>query len=181
LFASELGMVEHDLRILSVVCMWLEVHHRYTNVDALVRLVEEHPHARVRAFWAAVAQWLAADRRFAKLARLHQGERIDVLPVGTDFQIARRGEDDRFAATTLRVPMGTLRRRQADVISPEALARLHPGYRNRVAMGPSWRADVWTLLELAPSTATATLARNVRCAFGTAWAAKRDFTLLHQE
>jgi hypothetical protein len=57
------------------------------------------------------------------------------LSVGTQFQISRRGEDERFAGTVLRVPTGTLRDRSTDVLSPEALARLHPGYRDRVRRG----------------------------------------------
>jgi hypothetical protein len=175
--ASASGMVEGDLRVLSVLTIWLGVHHAHVNADRLVRLVVAHPDARVRAYWSAVATWLAKDRRFARLASAYDGGPVDVLPVGTEFQIKRRGEDERFAGTELRIPRGTLRDRE-DVLSPEALVRHHAGYRNRVLMGPTWRADVWTVLEQAPALPIAEIARRASCSFATAWQTAQDFRLL---
>lgn len=149
LHASELGMDEGELRVLSVLTTWLGVHHAHVNADRMVRLVGESPSPRVRAYWASVAAWLEKDRRFARLASGYDGAAVDLLPVGTDFQLKRRGEDERFAGTKVRVPRGTLRDRAQDVLMPEALVGRHAGYRNRVLMGPSWRADAWTVLEQA--------------------------------
>jgi hypothetical protein len=179
-YASELGMDEHDLRVLSVLTTWFGVHHGHVNADRLVRCVLDHPSQRVHAFWAATARWLAKDRRFARLAKLHNGSAVDLLPVGTDFQIARRGEDERFVGSALRVPAGTLRDREADVLSPEALVRHHAGYRNRVLMGPTWRADVWTILENEPEASVAEAARRAGCSFSTAWQVVQDFRLLRE-
>jgi hypothetical protein len=170
-------MVEGDLLVLSVLTTWLGVHHAHVNADRLVRLVAAHPAARVRAYWSAIATWLGKDRRFARLARAYGGAPVEVLPVGTAFQIKRRGEDERFAASNLRVPRGTLRDRE-DVLSPEALVRRHAGYRNRVLMGPTWRADVWTVLEQAPALSVAEIARRASCSFATAWQTAQDFRLL---
>lgn len=178
--ASSLGMDDGDLRVLSVLTTWLGVHAAHTNADRLVRCVSDHPSARVRAYWAAVARWLGKDRRFARLAKLHDGPAIDLLPVGTEFQISRRGEDERFAGSALRVPAGSLRDRDADVLSPESLVRRHAGYRNRVRMGPTWRADVWTVLERAPELSVAEVARRAGCSFAAAWQVVQDFTLLSE-
>jgi len=177
--ASAVGMDDHDLRVHAVLTTWVGVHHGHVNADRLVRCVSEHVSGRVHAYWAAVARWLSKDRRFARLAKLHDGPRLDLLPVGTDFQIARRGEDDRFAGSPLRVPAGTLRDRHADVFSPEVLVRRHVGYRNRVLMGPTWRADVWTVLEEEPDVSVAEAARRAGCSFATAWQVVQDFRLLH--
>jgi len=177
--ASALGMDEHDLRVLSVLTTWLGVHHDYLNADRLVRCVSEHPSQRVRAYWSTVAFWLGKDRRLARLRKLYDGSAVDLLPVGTDFQLARRGEDERFAGSVLRVPAGTLRDREADVLSPAELARRHAGYRNRVRLGPTWRADVWTVLEHAPHAPIAEVAKRAGCSFATAWQVVRDFSLLH--
>ncbi len=177
--ASALGMDEHDLRVLSVLTTWLGAHHDYLNADRLVRCVSEHPSKRARAYWAAVATWLGKDRRLARLRKLHDGSTVDLLPVGTDFQIARRGEDERFSGTVLRVPAGTLRDREADVLTPAEVARLHAGYQNRVRVGPTWRADVWTELERAPHAPVAEVAKRAGCSFATAWQVVRDFSLLH--
>jgi hypothetical protein len=171
-------MVDGDLRVLSVLTTWLGMHHARVNADRLVRFVTAHDSERVRAYWAAVAAWLRNDRRLLRLARAYRGAPVDVLPVGTDFQIKRRGEDERFVGSKLHVPRATLRDRAEDVLSPEALVRHHAGYRNRVLMGPTWRADAWTVLERAPDLSVAEVARRVSCSFATAWQAAQDFRLL---
>ena len=176
-FASADGMDEDDLRVLSVLTTWLGVHHAHVNVDRLVRLVSEHPSERVRAYWAAVAAWLHKDRRFARLSALYDGPPVEILPTGTAFQIQRRGEDPRFVGSKLRAPSGTLRDRVADVLAPDVLVRRHAGYRNRVLMGPSFRADVWTVLEKSPGLSVADVARRAACSFATAWQAVQDFRL----
>ena len=178
LHASALGMDDQDLRVLAVLTTWIRVHAARINADRLVRCVAEHPSPRVRAYWAAVAHWLRKDRRFGRLAKLCDGAPVDLLPVGTDFQMLRRGEDARFAGSLLRVPEGTLRDREADVLQPEALVRQHAGYRNRVRMGPTWRADVWTVLERAPELSVAEAARRAGCSFAAAWQVVQDFALL---
>jgi hypothetical protein len=166
------------LRVLSVLTTWLGVHHAHVNVDRLVRLVSEHLSERVRAYWAAIASWVHKDRRFARLLALYDGPPVEVLPTGTAFQIQRRGEDPRFVGSKLRAPSGTLRDRAADILAPDVLVRRHAGYRNRVRMGPSFRADVWTVLERSPGLSVADVARRAACSFATAWQAVQDFRLL---
>ncbi len=173
--ASSLGMDEGDLRVLAVLTTWFDVHHAYVNADRLVRLVESLPSTRARAYWSALARWQGKDRRFARLVIDGQ---IDLLPVGTAFQIARRGEDPRFSGSSLRVPDGALRDRKEDVLTPQVLVKRHSGYRNRVVMGPSFRADVWTVLQQAPGLSIAEVARRASCSFATAWQAVQDFRLL---
>lgn len=179
LHASEVGMVEGDLRILSVLTTWMGVHHARVNADRLVRLVRDHAADRVRAYWSAVAAWLGKDRRLARLLKAYRGEPIDLLFTGNAFQLARRGADERFTGSNLRVPRGTLRDRLDDVLTPEALVRRHAGYRNRVLIGPTWRADVWTVLERDPELPVAEVARRASCSFATAWQTAQDFRLLH--
>lgn len=177
-FASIAGMVDDDLRVLSVLTTWLGVHHAHVNADRLVRRVRGQAAPRVRAYWAAIAHWQRHDRRLARLRALHRGDPVELLSTGTAFQISRRGEDPRFAGTPLRVPHGTLRDRAADVLAPDVLVRRHAGYRNRVLMGPTFRADVWTVLEQHPDLPVAEIARRAACAFATAWQVVQDFRLL---
>jgi hypothetical protein len=180
LHASEVGMIEGDLRVLSVLTTWMGVHHARVNADRLVRLVGEHPANRVRAYWSAVAVWLGKDRRLTRLAKAYRGEPVDLLPTGNAFQLARRGSDERFSGSKLRVPHGTLRDRPEDVVTAVALVRRHAGYRNRVLIGPTWRADVWTVLDREPDLAVAEVARRASCSFATAWQTVQDFRVLQQ-
>lgn len=178
LAASVEGLERDDLRTLAVLVTWLGMHARMINADRLIRLVQEVSSPRVRAFWSAFASWQNRDRRFARLLKLYDGPRIDLLAVGTDFQVQRHGVDSRFEGSALRVPANVLRDRAADVLSPAELAQRHRGYRSRLIIGPSYRADMWAALEGDPAISAAEVARRSYGSFATAWQVKRDFELV---
>ena len=175
-FASEEGMDRADLRVLSILVTWIGVHGARVNVDRLAKLIEAGGSKRVRAFWAAAGRWLGKDRRYARLTRLHRGKPIDLLDVGTEFQIRRHGEDPRFGGTALCVPGNVLRDRPADVLTPEQLARHHRAYSWRIVIGPTFRADMWAELEGAHGLKAADLARKSYGSLATAWQVKRDWS-----
>ena len=180
--ASIEGMEHDDRRVLSVLVTWIQVHYPRINADRLTRavslLTESEQLERVKAFWAAIGEWLKKDRRFARMAKLYSGPRIDVLAVGTDFHIGRKGEDLRFINTSIRVPADVLRERESDVVTPSELARIHSVYRQRILMGPTYRADMWSALKDAPSLSVAELARQTYGSFATAWQVKEEFGIL---
>jgi hypothetical protein len=177
LFASVEGMERDDLRVLAVLDTWFGLHAAHVNADRLTRLVALQASKRVRAFWSALAHWRGNDRRFARLARAYRGPRLDLLSTGTDFQLARHGEDPRFTGSKLRVPANVLRDRPADVLQPAELARTHAAYRWRLVIGPSYRADMWAALERKPDLSAAALARATYGSFASAWHARRDFAV----
>ena len=176
--ASHEGMDGGDARILGLLVDWIAVHGDWINVDRLTRLMRVEVSTRVRAFWAAVAQWRCKDHRFARLRRLHTQPSIDYLPVGTAFGIARHGEDARFAGTALRVPRGVLRERTQLIMPPEQLARQHRSYRCRLLMGPSYRADMWALLDTWPHLSCAEIARRAYGSHGTAREVQQHWSML---
>ena len=165
-----------DLRVLSVLVTWLGVHGARANVDRLAKLIEAGGSKRVRAFWAAVGRWLAKDRRYSRLIRLYTAKPLDLLDVGTEFQIRRHGEDRRFEGAALRVPGNVLRDRPADVMTPELLARQHRVYSWRIVIGPTFRADMWAEMEGTPGLKAAEIARRNYGSFATAWQVKRDWS-----
>lgn len=178
LHASILGMDESDLRVLSVLTTWIGVHYQRINAARLLRTLASSRSPRVHAYWASIALWLEKDRRFSRMRKLHENPPVDLLTVGTGFQIQRRGEDKRFVGSQIRVPEGTLRNRLSDVVPAENLVHIHPGYRNRVVMGPTWRADVWTVLEENPNLNVSQIARRAGCSFATAWQVFQDHRLV---
>jgi len=178
LSASVESMERDDLRVLAVLATWFGVHASWVNADRLIKLVAEQKSPRLRALWSALARWQGRDRRFARMIRLHRGPALDLLAVGTDFQIRRHGEDPRFKGTALRVPANVLRDRVADALTPLELAQRHRAYRCRVMMGPGYRADMWAALEIAPQLSAAELARQTYGSFATAWNARRAFAIL---
>ncbi len=178
LFASIEAMENQDLRVLAILVTWLGVHAPWVNADRLTKITASQESDRLRALWSALARWQQKDRRFARLARIYTSERLDLLPVGTDFQVQRHGEDPRFTGSALRVPANVLRDRATDVDAPAELARHHHGYRCRVTIGPTYRADMWAALEDNPTLSAAALARTTYGSFATAWHVRRDFAIL---
>lgn len=176
--ASEEGMDRGDLRVLAVLTTWLGLHGARVNVDRIRKLLEARSSPRTRAYWAAAGRWLAKDRRYARLVKLHRGDPVDLLDAGASFQVRRHGEDPRFAGTALRVPGNVLRDRPADVLTPGELSRRHRAYAWRIAIGPTYRADMWAALEAEPDLRPAELAPRTYASFATAWQAKADRRIL---
>ena len=170
------GMEEDDLRRLGLAVQWIALHARAINADRLVRAVPLLQGERSRACWAAIAHWHKADRRWKRLAG--RRESTDLLRVGNAFQMQRRGLDPRFIGTALRVPAGTLRERPGDVLVPTALAKWHSGYRHRIMLGPSYRADMWAIAEREPEASASALARRSYGSFATAWQVRQDLAVL---
>lgn len=180
LFSSSLDAIENeDFRVLSLLTTWLGIHFAAVNVDRLAYLIASNPAPKFRAYWASIASWLQTDGRFLKIRRLYVGSKIDLLSVGTDFQISRYGEDNRFSKGFLRVPGNLLRDRKSDILSPPELAKKLRTYYNRMLMGPSYRADMWTEIERNRNLSTAELARRAYGSFATAWRVKNDWDILH--
>ena len=102
LFASIEGLEEDNLRGLAVLVTGFEVHAPWVNADRLAKLMVAQKSPRLRALWAALARGQGKDRRFARLAASYVGLRQDLIEAGTEFQVARRGEDPRFAVFLLR-------------------------------------------------------------------------------
>jgi len=179
LHASVEGMVNDDLRVLAILTTWMFIHSAGVNVDRLTQIVAIQESSRVRAYWASIALGLSKDRRFDKMKKIYKGKRLDLLRVGNEFQIERKGEDERFLGTYVRVPAGTLRDRERDVLSPSQLCSLHDAYRWRTIIGPTFRADMWAELEQNPDTNPAQLARRTYGSFSTAWSVKKDWSRVH--
>ena len=177
--ASLEGVDGEDYRTLSLLVDWLEIHSERINTDRLTHLVLTLNSERTRCFWTAIAQWLKKDRRFKKIEMAFRGPRLDLLSTGSEFLVKRSGEDQRFSGTSIRVPQKTLRHRPKDILSPHQLARCHSIYRSRLIIGPTYRADMWAIVETEPGISAAELARRSYGSFATAWQVKRDWNVLN--
>lgn len=180
LIAASLEGVGGDYRVLSLLTEWLDYHIFNVNADRLVQLVLELKDENVRRYWCAVSQWKRSDTRFKKLATLYKN-RFTIFD-GVDFQIERNGEDPRFKDSIFRVANGTLRIRPKDITPPEMLKNEHPTYRARLLIGPTYRADMWAILDSeGPDIPAAEVARRAYGSFTTAHRVKRNWSILKIE
>lgn len=176
--ASLEGVEGQDYRALSLLVDWLEIHMERVNADRLIQLVLNLESKPVRCFWAAMGYFIKKDRRLKKLQTAYRGGRLDLLPTGTEFLVKRSGEDSRFSEGPLRVPEKTLRHRPKDILTPTELAKRHSTYRTRLILGPTYRADMWAIIENEPELSASELARQAYGSFATAWQVKKDWNIL---
>ena len=172
------GMVDGNLRVLGLITSWLDHYHAWINADRLIRCLRTESSARVQAYWVSRAQAWATDIRWKRL-RQQSCIPVDLLPVGTAFQVTRKGEDPRFVGTVVRVPQGTLRERTGDVEPAHHIACHHRSFRWRLLVGPSYRADCLAVVEAEPTITASALARRTYASFATAWGVLRDLRLLN--
>ncbi len=181
LIAVSIEGLRGDYRSLSLLVNWLEIHQGSINADRLIRMILQlRKDKLLLSFWSACAKNVMSDSRFRRLLKFNSRASIDLLNVGTDFQISRFGEDPRFEKTCLRIPANLLRNRPRDILPPERLAAVHSVYRYRIMIGPSYRADQWAILDKLPETTSSELARKSFSSFGAAWQAKQDFEILRK-
>jgi len=178
--ASIEGM-KGDYRTLSLLVDWIGIHAERINVDRLTQIIKLFPDKKIKIFWTAIAQWQKSDWRFRKLVKLYRGVSLNLLEERGDFLIQKHGEDKIFLNSVLRIPDHFLRHRQQDILTPEELSRKHGAYYYRILIGPTYRADMWALLERHPKLSPSELARRTYGSFPTAWKVKRDWILLNQK
>ncbi len=176
--ASIEGMVREDFRVLALLVDWLSIHLDRVNVDRLTKLVKAVPDRSVKFFWAAIAHRYSQDPRMQKLQKGFTRQKWSLLGDRGNFLMEREGEDERFRGSPLLVPQRTLRHRPQDILGPADLAKKHKAYHWRILIGPSYRADMWALMEREPSLTPSELARRAYGSFPTAWTVQRDWILL---
>ncbi len=192
--ASIEGIIGRDGRVMSLLTDWISIHFRRINVDRLftiIKSLESLEYEAVKIYWCANAQRLSEDSRFEKLRSIYKGRRRDYLALleketneagsGSGFLIRKNGEDERFKNTCIQVPNLVLRHRPKDILTPQDLAKHHSGYRFRIMLGPTYRADVWALLRKYPELSVTKLATRAYCAYNTAKNAKDDYELVKRD
>ena len=177
--AASIEGIAGDLRVLSILVDWMDVHYQRVNTDRLYRMLLKLGGKKVLPFWAAIAKWKCTDRRYKRIEELYKGRRIDLLTSGTEFHIQRNGEDLRFENTCLRVPnKAGLRTRPSDVLKPRELANKHLTYYYRLLIGPTYRADMWAQLEIDSDLSLTELAHRTYGSFATAWQVDKEWKIL---
>ncbi|MGZ3770403.1 MAG: hypothetical protein ACXVCP_16140 [Bdellovibrio sp.] len=179
LIAAAIEGMSGDFRILSLLTDWFEIHYQRVNADRLMRALNELKDQRVKAYFSAIGVFLKKDMRFKKFKTLYKGPRMALgLSENYDFLVKRNGEDERFCESKLLVAKGSLRRRLQDILEPEELAKEHEDYYYRVLIGPTYRADMISLIKRLPNLKASDLARKTYGSFATAWEVMRDMAVL---
>ena len=181
-----------DNRIAGLLVDWISLHYLRINVDRLTKLVfslSDSDYKFVKIFWCANAQrFFIKDQRFKRLSELYRGRRINFADrfakkgqkKVTNLLIEIKGEDERFKRTCIRVPKAYFSERPKQIFPVSVIAKNHLPYRYRVMMGPSYRADLWALLDNDPNISAYALGKKAHCSYRSAYIAKKDYELLKE-
>ena len=188
--ASVEAVNHQDNRIGGLLVDWITVHYLRINVDRLTKFVfnlSDSEYKFVKIFWCANAQRLfVKDQRFKRLSGLHKGRRINFADrffknrkqKTTKLLIEIKGEDERFKRTCIRIPKGYFSERPYQIFPVSVVAKNHLPFRYRIMMGPSYRADLWALLESDSNISAYALGKKAHCSYRTAYIAKKDYEFL---
>lgn len=179
--ASLEGIRKSDFRLISLLVDWIQIHSSRINVDRLSKIAAVVQDDLVKAFWTGIGHWLSTDPRMLKLAKISSKPRRKLFGEAGDYRVSRFGEDDRFKGSAIIIPAGSLRSRPDDILSPSELAHQHSTYRWRILIGPTYRADMWALLEAEGNMRCMEIARRSYGSWPTAFAVMRDWALLHPD
>lgn len=169
-----------DRRLASVLFTWVKVHGNYVIVEKLRKLARQEP-------WSSHGNliWLSALARWAVECGYHKWKKLIEPPARTAYlfdeqvsesAIRMRGAIPWLLEAGFRVPEGSLRIRESDVMSPEQLAAVNVQYRNRYRYGPSWRADIITAIESGLDSPAA-IVRRTGCSYEPAHRVLREWAI----
>lgn len=170
--------VPTDRRLASVLFTWIKVHGNYVIVEKLRKLSRREPwRGRDELAWLiGLARWAVENggSKWRKLVTPIPGPIYLFDPGVSESAIRRKGAVPWLEEVGFRVPAGSLRIREGDVMTPEELAAVNLQYRNRYRYGPSWRADIVTAIESGIDTPAA-IARHVGCSYEPAHRVLREW------
>lgn len=141
----------NDFRLLSMIFSWIKVHGSYVIVEKFSKLISKHSpqdHPGMKFIPAiAVFGFEYAGYKWKKLIH-HSKQPIYLFPKElTDSAIKVKGMMELFQHHNIIVPKNSLRIREEDVLSPKELIKRNRQYKNRYIYGPSWRADIISMIE----------------------------------
>lgn len=166
-----------DSRLWGLLFEWWHAHHPYVNAERLVRVLREVGRPKLTAFFSGLAQTIHPCGRFRTLAAMYRGKRLVMVHERYRYRLTRDGEVARFKGTCLAVPNGFYKPRPADVLTPQQLCSWHRGYRCRVEIGPTYRADLWAACEARWPQTLHALAKAAYCSKSAARRVAHDYAL----
>lgn len=172
-----------DFRLLGLLVTWIKIYGGHMILEKLFKKANEHNLTEddpILNFLCGVAilnghvKW----RYWLKASRKHP-----IYPTDKDSLkslISVRGEDPDLAKLGIHVPIGYLKSKEANVLSPEELLKINHQYKNRLIFGANWRADIVTAIESGSQNAFQ-ISKKIGCSYEPAYRVSREYYLAHPE
>lgn len=160
-------------RMSSLLLSWVRVHGDKVIVEKLAKLAsvfEPSP-------WLSVVAYFGVHSGHVRWRLLAKPVKQKVFPFGAETEelVKIAGVEHWLPkGSALKIPKGSFRIREEDVLSPRELASRNLQYRARLIHGASWRADVLWAIEAGSKTVNEIM-EKVGCSYEPAYRILKDY------
>lgn len=171
-----------DYRVLGLLNVWFKKHADVIIIEKFFKLISKRDdidqYDTILNFLIATAitkkhnkwkRWLKADAK------------NPIYPVdqeSLESAIKVKGTDEALAKLGILIPNGFLKIDESKVYDQKQLAKDNKQYRNRLIIGPNWRSDIITAIELGlenPFKISTTLG----CGYESAYRVMKEYKIAH--
>lgn len=141
--------MREDGRLMSLMFSWIDVHAEHVIVEKLRKLVRQENDNEITLAVSALAAYAVynGQHKWKKLISPNYKKTHLILGSASISAIKLKGKTGWLAEYGILAAEGSIRIREADILTPEQLVKINPQYRNRLLFGATWRADIITAIE----------------------------------
>lgn len=144
------------MRLLTILLTWIEVHGWCIIQEKFKKILQEIPEAELKDSYAALVGAFATSRKMKSWDHLFDYAPdlgASILEISQPSAIALRGREEWALRVNFNLATGSLETNKKWVMSRSQLAKTLAQYKNRLIIGPNWRADVYTAVGLGATRA----------------------------
>ena len=171
-----------DYRVLGLLSIWFKKHADVIIIEKFYKIISKRSDIDsldpILNYLIAVA----LSNKHNKWKRwLKTNQKKPTYPIdkeNLDSAIKVKGKDEMLAQYGIRVPVGFLKTNDEKIFDQEDLAKKNKQYRNRLIIGPNWRSDIITAIELGienPFKISTTLG----CGYESAYRVMKEYRIAH--
>ena len=171
-----------DYRVLGLLNLWFQKHADVIIIEKFYKIISKSDDLTDEDSLLNYLIASAISTKHNKWKRcLKASPRKPIYPIDPEnlkAAIKIKGKDEVMAKLGILVPNDFLKTRNEKIYDQEYLAKYNKQYRNRLIIGPNWRADIITAIELGlenPFKISTTLG----CGYESAYRVMKEYQIAH--
>jgi hypothetical protein len=171
-----------DYRILGLLQIWFKKHADVLIIEKFFKFISQHDEIdrddKILNFLIAFAI-INKHNKWKRLLNTNSKKAIyPIDPESLAATIKINGKDEAFFQLGILVPNGFLKTDEAKIDDQKVLAKSNKQYRNRLIIGPNWRADIITAIELELKNPFQ-ISTTIGCGYESAYRVMKEYKIAH--
>lgn len=171
-----------DYRVLGLLCVWFKKHADTIIIEKFFKLISKRDDINPSDYILNFLIATAIAHKHSKWKRwLKTDVRNPIFPIDKDnlkAAVKVKGSDEALRKLGVLVPNGFLKIDESKVYNQELLAKYNKQYRNRLIIGPNWRADIITAIELGLENPFK-ISNTIGCGYESAYRVMKEYRIAH--